>query len=67
MEKRYLTWKQAKEYTGMGDSTLTNMLADVGIHVFQPEGYGTARFVDKADIDKAFKQSKKRYGWWKLK
>ena len=53
-EKRYMTMKEAMEYTGMGELTLLGILADIEIYPVQPSGEGTRRFVDKTDIDKAF-------------
>lgn len=53
-EKRYMTIKEAMEYTGMGELTLLGILADIDIYPVQPSGEGTRRFVDKTDIDKAF-------------
>lgn len=53
-EKRYMTMKEAMEYTGMGELTLLGILADIDIYPVQPSGEGTRRFVDKTDIDKAF-------------
>ena len=54
-EKRYMTMKEAMEYTGMGELTLLGMLADIDVYPVQPGGSGTRRFVDKADIDEAFR------------
>lgn len=53
-EKRYMTIREAMEYTGMGELTLLGILADIDIYPVQPSGEGTRRFVDKTDIDKAF-------------
>lgn len=53
-EKRYMTMKEAMEYTGMGELTLLGILEDIDIYPVQPSGEGTRRFVDKTDIDKAF-------------
>lgn len=53
-EKRYMTMKEAMEYTSMGELTLLGILADIDIYPVQPSGSGTRRFVDKTDIDKAF-------------
>lgn len=53
MEKRYLTWKEAKAYTGMADDTLEYFLRIGDVYVYQEE-LGGRRFVDKLDIDKAF-------------
>lgn len=58
MEKRYLTWQDAKEYTSMGDSTLEWFLRVEGVFVYQ-ENYGERRYVDKKDIDRAFARRKK--------
>ena len=52
-EKRYMTIKEAMEYTGMGELTLLGMLADIDVYPVQPGGSGTRRFIDKADIDEA--------------
>lgn len=54
-EKRYMTMKEAMEYTGMGELTLRGMLADIDVYPVQPGGYGTRRFIDKTDIDEAFR------------
>lgn len=54
-EKRYMTIKEAMEYTGMGELTLLGMLADIDVYPVQPSGSGTRRFIDKADIDEAFR------------
>lgn len=54
-EKRYMTMKEAMEYTGMGELTLRGMLADINVYPVQPGGYGTRRFIDKTDIDEAFR------------
>ena len=54
-EKRYMTMKEAMEYTGMGELTLLGMLTDIDVYLVQPGGSGTRRFVDKADIDEAFR------------
>ncbi len=53
-EKRYMTIKEAMEYTGMGEFTLLGILEDIDIYPVQPSGSGTRRFIDKIDIDKAF-------------
>lgn len=58
MEKRYLTWKDAMEYTSMGESTLEWFLSVEGVFVYQ-EHYGERRYVDKKDIDRAFARRKK--------
>ena len=58
MEKRYLTWKDAMEYTSMGESTLEWFLRVEGVFVYQ-ENYGERRYVDKKDIDRAFARRKK--------
>ena len=60
MEKRYLNWKEAREYTGMGDSTLEWFLRIEGVYVYQ-ERYGERRYVDKQDIDRAFARRKKTH------
>lgn len=49
-EKRYMTIKEAMEYTGMGELTLLGILADIDVYPVQPGGSGTRRFVDKTDI-----------------
>ena len=54
-EKRYMTMKEAMEYTGMGELTLLGTLADIDVYPVQPGGYGTRRFIDKEDIDEAFR------------
>lgn len=54
-EKRYMTMKEAMEYTGMGELTLLGVLADIDVYPVQPGGYGTRRFIDKEDIDEAFR------------
>lgn len=54
-EKRYMTMKEAMEYTGMGELTLLGILADIDVYPVQPGGYGTRRFIDKEDIDEAFR------------
>ena len=54
-EKRYMTMKEAMEYTGMGELTLRGILADIDVYPVQPGGYGTRRFIDKKDIDEAFR------------
>ena len=54
-EKRYMTIKEAMEYTGMGELTLLGMLVDIDVYPVQPSGSGTRRFVDKTDIDEAFR------------
>lgn len=54
-EKRYMTIKEAMEYTGMGELTLLGILADIDVYPVQPGGYGTRRFIDKEDIDEAFR------------
>ena len=54
-EKRYMTMKEAMEYTGMGELTLRGILADIDVYPVQPGGYGTRRFIDKEDIDEAFR------------
>lgn len=53
--KRYMTMKEAMEYTGMGEVTLCGILADIDVYPVQPCGYGTRRFIDKEDIDEAFR------------
>lgn len=58
MEKRYLTWKDAREYTGMGDCTLEWFLRVERVPIYQ-EKYGERRYVDKKDIDRAFARRKK--------
>lgn len=54
-EKRYMTIKEAMEYTGMGELTLRGILADIDVYPVQPGGAGTRRFIDKEDIDEAFR------------
>lgn len=54
-EKRYMTIKEAMEYTGMGELTLLGILSDIDVYPVQPGGYGTRRFIDKKDIDEAFR------------
>lgn len=54
-EKRYMTIREAMEYTGMGELTLLGILADIDVYPVQPGGYGTRRFIDKEDIDEAFR------------
>lgn len=54
-EKRYMTMKEAMKYTGMGELTLLEILADIDVYPVQPCGSGTRRFVDKTDIDEAFR------------
>lgn len=54
-EKRYMTIKEAMEYTGMGELTLLGMLVDIDVYPVQPGGSGTRRFIDKEDIDEAFR------------
>ena len=60
VEKRYMTKREAMEYTGMGELTLLGMLRDVDVYPVQPGGVGTRRFIDKADIDEAFRVLKKQ-------
>ena len=64
MEKRYLTINEAMEYTGMGESTLLRMLKEAGVSVYQQHA-GDRRFIDKEDIDKAFKKMKAKYNYFK--
>lgn len=47
--------KEAMEYTGMGELTLLEILEDIDVYPVQPCGYGTRRFIDKEDIDEAFR------------
>lgn len=54
-EKRYMTMKEAMAYTGMGELTLLGILADIDVYPVQPSGSGTRRFIDKTDIDEAFR------------
>lgn len=54
-EKRYMTMKEAMEYTGMGELTLLGILSDIDVYPVQPSGSGTRRFIDKTDIDEAFR------------
>lgn len=54
-EKRYMTMKEAMEYTGMGEIILRGILEDIDVYPVQPGGSGTRRFVDKEDIDEAFR------------
>lgn len=55
IEKRYMTMKEAMEYTGMGELTLLETLRVIDAYPIQPSGSGTRRFVDKTDIDEAFR------------
>lgn len=50
-----MTIKEAMEYTGMGELTLLGILSDIDVYPVQPGGYGTRRFIDKTDIDEAFR------------
>lgn len=54
-EKRYMTMKEAMEYTGMGEIILRGILEDIDVYPVQPGGYGTRWFIDKEDIDEAFR------------
>lgn len=54
-EKRYMTMKEAMEYTGMGELTLLGILADIDVYPVQINGFGIQLFVDKTDIDEAFR------------
>ena len=54
-EKRYMTMKEAMEYTGMGELTLLGTLYVIDAYPIQPNGVGTRRFIDKTDIDEAFR------------
>lgn len=54
-EKRYMTMKEAMEYTGMGELTLLGTLYVIDAYPVQPNGEGTQRFIDKTDIDEAFR------------
>lgn len=54
-EKRYMTIKEAMEYTGMGELTLLEALRVIDAYPIQPNGEGTRRFIDKTDIDEAFR------------
>lgn len=54
-EKRYMTMKEAMEYTGMGELTLLETLDVIAAYPVQPGGSGTRRFIDKEDIDEAFR------------
>ena len=54
-EKRYMTMKEAMEYTGMGELTLCGILSDIDVYPVQPGGSGTRRFIDKEDIDEVFR------------
>lgn len=54
-EKRYMTIKEAMEYAGMGEVTLCEMLRVIDAYPVQPGGSGTRRFIDKEDIDEAFR------------
>lgn len=54
-EKRYMTIKEAMEYAGMGEVTLCEMLRVIDAYPIQPNGEGTRRFIDKTDIDEAFR------------
>lgn len=40
-EKRYMTIKEAMEYTGMGELTLLGILTDIDVYPVQPGGSGT--------------------------
>lgn len=53
--KRYMTMKEAMEYTSMGELTLLGILTDIDVYPVQPGGSGTRRFIDKEDIDEAFR------------
>lgn len=59
MEKRYLTIKDAMEYTSMKRDTLFRLFRNYGVKVYQEER-GGLRFVDKLDIDKAFAKAKEK-------
>lgn len=59
-EKRYMTMREAMEYTGMGELTLLGMLQDIDVYPVQPGRAGTRRFIDKADIDEAFRVLKNK-------
>ena len=59
-EKRYMTMKEAMEYTGMGELTLLGILAVIDVYPVQPSGEGTRRFIDKTDIDEAFRVLKNK-------
>ena len=54
-EQRYMTMKEAMEYTGMGELTLLETLRVIDAYPIQPSGSGTRRFIDKTDIDEAFR------------
>lgn len=54
-EKRYMTMKEAMKYTGMGELALMEILEDIDVYPVQPCGSGTRRFIDKTDIDEAFR------------
>lgn len=60
VEKRYMTMREAMEYTGMGELTLLGILQDVDVYPVQPGGVGTRRFIDKVDIDEAFRVLKNK-------
>ena len=64
MEKRYLSWKEAKEYTSMGDVELITLLRANNICVYQYTT-GGKRFIDKNDIDEAFSKGKKKNNYFK--
>lgn len=66
MEKRYLSWKEAKEYTSMGDVELEVLLKSSNTCIYQRER-GGLRFVDKQDIDKAFNKEKKKNNFFNNK
>lgn len=42
-EKRYMTMKEAMEYTGMGELTLLETLRVIDAYPIQPNGEGTRR------------------------
>lgn len=49
--KRYMTMKEAMEYTGMGELTLLGILTDIDVYPVQPGGSGTRRFIDTQEAD----------------
>lgn len=56
MEQRFMTIKQAKKYTGMGETTLLYVM---GLHKYLIQGRpGSPRFLDKEDIDKVLCKKK---------
>lgn len=64
MEKRYLSWKEAKEYTSMGDLELELLLENNNVCIYQRDRW-CPKFVDKQDIDKTFNKGKKKNNYFK--